>query len=344
MMKYALLANPGHNRVYFETSKTLSLSELSLALSKVSTPCSDVGTSYIGGIFYVTFSSEAELNDKDIDLLSRLSFVYAIFLIDGSYLVPVEKSNYEYINSNINTILKYSGKTNELFTRMMLNVALYSSDFSLEDNIRVLDPIAGKGTTLYDGLVNGFSVYGVEIDDKSARDAYAYVKKYLETEKYKHTTRVERFSGDSKSFKSTRLIFDIARSKDELRNKQFKHFELVSGNSAYCDKYFKKNFFNLIVGDLPYGVQHGNVAGVRGGSSLTRNPEELIKSCIDSWYNVLMPGGCLVLAWNTFVFPREKFIDILEGTGLTVLKDGVYSEFIHRVDQSIKRDIIVAKK
>jgi len=111
----------------------------------------------------------------------------------------------------------------------------------------------------------------------------------------------------------------------------------------YADRFFKNNSFNLIVGDLPYGVQHGNVS-MQKKSSLTRNPNELLSVCLNGWYNVLKPDGIIVLAWNNFVLSRDKFVDLLSENGFTVFNDGAYLDFGHRVDQSINRDIIVAKK
>jgi hypothetical protein len=37
-------------------------------------------------------------------------------------------------------------------------------------------------------------------------------------------------------------------------------------------------------------------------------------------------------------------VEVLAGHGLEVLDDGPYREFRHRVDQSIMRDIIIARK
>lgn len=346
MNKYAILANPGHNRVYFEASKKLSISELTIGLAKVSCKCFDIKERYIADTFYIAFTTENSLSAADIFILSKLSFVYAIFEsvdIDNiEYLRPITKPTFQYMDTNISSILKYNGKTNEIFTRMMINVALFSSKY-INDEIKLLDPIAGKGTTLYEGLICGYNVYGVEIGDKVVKESYRYMKKYLETERYKHTTKVEKISGENKSFVASRYIFNIAKTKEELKENKTKHFEMISGNSTFTNKYFKKNYFNLIVGDLPYGVQHGNVTNQKQ-SSLTRNPQELLSACLNGWYQVLRPEGVIVLSWNTYVLPREQFVELLEGAGFSVFKDGVYVEFEHRVDQSIKRDIIVAKK
>ncbi len=346
MIKYAIIANPGHNRVYFETSKQLSKAELGVAIKHFSVVCSPPQEEYIENVFYITFTTEQSLSEHDLDTLSRLSFVYAIFkcvtIDEIRYLLPVARTSYQYIDDNISSILKYTGKTNELFTRMMINVGVNSTRF-VGQRIKMLDPVAGKGTTLYEGLIYGYDVYGIEIGDKVVNEAYAYMRRFLESEKYKHQTHTEKISGEHKSFSAKRFIIDIAKDKDELKNKATKHFEMVAGNSAFADKYYKKNTFHLIVGDMPYGVQHGNITNEKQ-SSITRNPKELLKACLKGWHNVLKSGGALVLGWNNFVFPREVFVSLLESYGFEVKTEPVYLEFEHRVDQSIRRDIIVAIK
>lgn len=346
MNKYAILVNPGHNRVYFKTAKKLSISELKIGLSKLSSKCLDIRERYIANVFYITFTTENSLSTDDIFLLSRLSFAYAIFeivFIDKlEYLRPITTPRFQYMDTKISSILKYTGKTNEIFTRMMINVGLFSSKY-FNDEIKLLDPLAGKGTTLYEGLICGYDVYGVEIGKKVVNESYRFMKRYLETERYKHTTMIKKISGENKSFVASKYIIDIARTKEELKENKSKHFEIIAGNSIYIDKYFKRNFFNLLVSDLPYGVQHGNVTNQKQ-SSLTRNPQELLSACLSGWYHVLKPDGVIVLAWNTFLLSRDQLVKLLEDAGFSVFSDEVYLEFEHKVDQAIKRDIIVAKK
>jgi hypothetical protein len=347
MVTYALLTNPGHNRVYYEESKKLAAGELQLALTKLSISCGDVKSDYIAGVHYVVFSASDDLSEEDIAVIGMLSFVYAIFEIKKTrgliLLLPIMKINNRYIDENIGTILKYTGKTNELFTRMMINIALFCSDFSHLNQIRLLDPVAGKGTTLFEGLVFGYDVYGIEIGEKIVSEAYHFLKKYLETEKYKHTVKTEKVSAPDKAFKVIRHSFDIAKTKEEQKGGNLKHVELIAGNSANTDKFFKKNFFHLIVGDLPYGVQHGNVTNEKQ-SSLTRNPKELLNACLPAWYRTLMNGGTLVLSWNLLVLPRENMVSLLNKSGFTVIDGDSLMNFRHRVDRSINRDIVVAKK
>jgi len=228
------------------------------------------------------------------------------------------------LDSEVNTILKYSGKTNELFTRLMLNLAQFHMKTSVE-NLNILDPLAGKGTTLFEALVQGHNAYGVEADVKLASESVVYLKKYLETAKYKHETHKERVSGD------TRNQIKIARTKGEAA----KHFEMVAGDTRNVSTYFKKNFFHAIIADLPHSKKPQNAA-------VTRNALGLIVDAMPGWVRVLKPGGVIVLAWNLFLIPREELAEVLTQNGITVVDTGM--DFAHRVDQATDRDVIIAKK
>lgn len=344
-MLYAILYNPGHNRVYFDTSLKLSISEFNIAAKNFSTGFDDVRSQNLFGIEYLTFQTNDELSDSDIRIIFELSFIYALFKaenINGEfYLKPIQSNKKNFVSDSIGTILKYTGKTNEIFTRMMINVAYYSQPN--RENIKLLDPLAGKGTTLYEGLIKGFDVYGIEIGDKVVSESYHFLKKFLETSKYKFEYNSLRISGPDKSFSALRHTFETAETKEAFKNKMTKTIEMIAGNSMYADKYYKKNYFDIIVGDLPYGIQHGNVTNEKQ-SSLTRNPSELLNACLPAWLNVLKNDGVIVLAWNKNVLPRKKLEQIFEEKGLTVENDEAYLRFEHRVDQSILRDIIAVRK
>ena len=347
MQKYALLANPGHNRVYFEESKKLASVELELALPCLSVSCSEIASTVLGGIYYLTFTAEAALAASDLAVLSHLSFVYAIFRVveqeSETALFPVPLANYAYIGADIGTILKYTGKTNELFTRMMINAALFASGDCTFVGKRLLDPVAGKGTTLFEGLVYGMDVYGVEIGERVVGEACRYLQKYLQTGKYKHSVKIERVSGAGRSFTAERRHFELARGREEAKRGEYRVFEMVAGNSCYVNGLYRKNYFDVIVGDLPYGVQHGNVTN-EGQSKLTRSPAELLRACLPAWREVLRRNGTVALAWNVNVLTRSAVEQTLEDAGFTVLRGGAYDRFQHRVDQAILRDVVLAKK
>lgn len=347
-MNYLILQHPGHNRVYYNAADKMALAELQLACNQVSVECTNIEIKVIEDIRYLSFSTEKKINDEDLELISRLSFVFALFTseeINGkTVLNPIRKTKYEYLDGKIGSLLKYQGKTNELFTRMMLNVALLSSNYNYSDKINLLDPVAGKGTTLFEGAVNGFNAYGIEIEPKHVQETALFFKKYLETERLKHlaTSRQVYGSGKANAVFSNEITY--ALSKEEFKDKDSaKTLGIVNGDTKDASNYFKKEYFHLIVGDLPYGIVHGNKASKKEKSN-TRNPWGLISECLPSWHKTLKKGGVIVVAWNSFLISRHKLARLFTEHGFEVLNDAIYNEFEHMVDKSIKRDIVVAKK
>lgn len=348
MLEYAILLNPGHNRVYFDASKKLSLLEFKISSEILSKKVLEFCFKDILGIEYLVFKTDDEILEEDIIIISRLSFTYGIFqlikLEDNIYLKPIYKHSSYYFNEDISMILKYSGKTNELFTRFMLNIAvsIYSIGKDVKETLLLLDPVCGKGTSLFEGLLLGISSYGIDINSKSIHEAYIYFKKYLEMKKYKHTSHIEKFSDPIKKIHSKRIQFSLAKNKEDKKSGNTLNLQLIDGDSKFADSFFKKDTFHIIVADLPYGVKHGSKVGNAEG--FTRNPEEFLNNSIPAWIKVLKTDGILIMSWNSFVLKRNYMEKILKENGLKILLNENPHAFDHRVDQAINRDIVIAMK
>ena len=348
MLRYLLLRNPGHNRVYYLESEKLALAELTLTTKRFEQPCDEIQSVDIAGINYLSFTIGQVLSEAELKWLSNLSFIFALYQQSAdtpeSVLHPVELTPPGYVDPKISMLLKYGGKTNEIFTRMMVNVGLLSSDFGFDESFQMLDPVAGKGTTLFEGAVRGFDVTGIEMERKMVHDSTIFFKKFLEQDKYKHTLSKHAMYSSSTGSEAFIQLFEYAPDKQSFKlETSRKHLAIIGGNAIHSRRYFKVEKFHLIVGDLPYGIAHGN-RGHKKHSSRTRSPAELMESCLPEFYKILKTGGSLVLAWNKFVWPREDFVALLTSTGFQVLDTDPYDQFTHRVDQSIKRDIVVARK
>ena len=348
MLRYLILRNPGHNRVYYLESEKLALAELSLTTNRFEQHCGDIESIDIADINYLSFTVEQKLSETELIWLSNLSFIFALFQQSTdsaeSALHPVTLTPHSHVDPKISMLLKYSGKTNEIFTRMMINVGLVSSDFGFDDSIQMLDPVSGKGTTLFEGAVRGFDVTGIEMEQKMVHETTTFFKRFLEQDKYKHTLSKHAMYSSSTGNEAFIQLFEYAQDKDAFKTESTRnHLAIISGNAIHSRRYFKAEKFHLIVGDLPYGIAHGNRAKKKH-TSLTRSPAELMDTCLSDFHKILKTGGTLVLAWNKFVWPREDFVELLTANGFQVLEADPYDQFTHRVDQSIKRDIVVARK
>lgn len=337
---YALLEHPVHRRIYTDAAREIALAELRLAGRCLA----DGGEAYVDGFggpdCFVIAAREDEL-----PLLAGLSFVYAAYELRGTadepLLRPVALPP-AYLDENVTSILKYAGKTNERFTRLLVNAAVFAGDFARAPRLSLLDPVAGKGTTLFEALSRGYDASGMEIGGRVVHEASVYLKKYLETAKYKHTLETDRVSGENRVFTAERYRFTLGRDKREIAESPHR-VTMVAGDARYADRCFPKESFEGIVGDLPYGIEHGNVTNEKQ-TGITRSPSELLDVCLPAWRRVLKPGGAMALAWNTFVLPRAAMREVVEKHGFRVLEDAPFDAFAHRVDQAIRRDILVARR
>ena len=229
-MTYAILFHPGHNRVYFDTSVALSAAEFAVVGAKMPAKPENIRVEEIEGLAFLLFDTADALREADTDILSDLSFLYGIFeVLPDGLMRPVRKTRTDFVDDSISQILKYTGKTNEIFTRMLINIAAYSLDEMPKDRpIRLLDPIAGKGTTLYEGLVKGYDTAGIEIGDTVVNEAFHFLKRFFETAKYKFDHDSVRISGPGKSFTALKHTFTVAPTKEDYKAKNVRTLEFVA--------------------------------------------------------------------------------------------------------------------
>jgi hypothetical protein len=343
MARYALLIRPSANRVYANSSVMLTQAELEVfSRSVLGGRLGDVAASTIGGVRYITFT--ADLSGRDAAFLANLSSAYALFEVEGGLLRPVELRPLDRFDDDLITIQKYPGKTNEQFTKLLLNVTLLSSAFApamLERRLAVIDPLCGRGTALNQALMYGFDAAGVDIDQKDVEAYSAFILTWLKRKRIKH--RVD-FSGPvrrNRQVVARRLQLRLAATKEEFAAGQVQRLDVVSADTARALDFFRPASFDLLVADAPYGVQHGSRTPAK---PLARGPLALLAGAAGVWATLLRSGGAAGIAWNTFAAPRDAAAKILAGAGLEPMESGPYLAFRHRVDQAIVRDILVARK
>jgi hypothetical protein len=339
----ALLILPSANRVYAGTSAALTRAELQVFNQSVlGGRLGEACEATIGGVPYVTFASD-ELDARDAAFLANLSSVYALFQIEGDLLRPVALRSLDRFDDDLITIPKYQGKTNEQFTKLLLNVTLLSSAFApdmLDRQFAVLDPLCGRGTTLNQALMYGFDATGIDLDQKDFEAYSAFIQAWLKRKRIKHHAErgpVRR----NRQVLGRRLQISLSAAKEDFRAGVTQHLDVVNADTTRALDIFRPESFDLLVADAPYGVQHGSRSSARG---LTRSPVDLLAEAAPVWAGLLRGGGACGIAWNTLVARRDAAAEILAGAGLEPLDSGPYLAFQHRVDQAIVRDVLVARK
>jgi hypothetical protein len=345
MAGYALLLLPSANRVYAAAAAGgLARAELELfGQTALAGGIGEISGATIGGVEYVTFEAPA-LDAGAVAILSNLSAGYALFERAGGLLRPVGLHPLDRYDDDLITIQKYQGKTNEQFTKLLLNVTLLSSAFAAEmltSKLTVLDPLCGRGTTLNQALMYGFDAAGVDRDQQDFAAYRAFIQTWLQRKRLKHHVGYDGPVRRNGKVVARRLQVSMAPGREAWKTGATQLLDVVNADTMTAAEFFRPASAHVVVADAPYGVQHGSRSAAAG---LARGPLGLLSQAVPGWAAVLRPGGAIGIAWNTLVARREDAARVLAASGLEPLTEPPYLSFRHRVDQAIVRDILIARK
>ena len=334
-MKIALKITPQRSTQYADMADVLAAPEL--LASPLGAAVQDISPVTLAGQAYLLATLDDALSpDAIMPILSRLgatSEVHEYFDqlgdVQGPLLRPMEPQFTPFIPIEMAEVRRYKGKTNELFTQVLLNIALFAGAYAQQftDRLRILDPLAGGGTTLFLALAGGHDAFGIELERQDIETTAVFIRQYLHSEHipFKELDERGRRAGRRYQFeighkKATRVLV-LAHGDTHAANL---HMQEVPGGPH----------MHAIVGDLPYGIQHfGEVAA-------------LLQKALPVWEQLLLPGGTLALAWNATRIERANMVALVEQSAhLKVRNDPPYTQLVHTVDRVIKkRDIVVAVK
>lgn len=242
----------------------------------------------------------------------------------GPWLRPLETGFAPTLPAELAVARRYRGKTNEVLCHFMCNLARAASRYRGQPwrDLRVFDPLAGGGTVLFTALMLGAEAAGVEQDAQDVQSTVAYVRQFCQEARIPCRVQEERLRKVGRRTTFT-LGKEPARRCTLAQGRTEQSATLVAG--------FKPQ---LIVTDLPYGIQHD-------GPLL-----DLLGAGLPVWAKMLPIGGALVMAWDATRFTRDEMVNTVAAVGpFDVLDDPPYDQLAHRVDRVIKqRDILVARR
>jgi hypothetical protein len=319
---------PQRSTQYAELATVLAPAEL--RLSTFGDQIGETQPRRLGELDYLQFHLPAEPDDAGARELGMLSMTSAFFVhydrigdVAGPLLRPIETHVHWALPPDLLTARRYRGKTNEMFTQFMCNVARASSALAGRpwETLRVFDPLCGGGTTLFAALILGASAAGVDQAAKDVESTVTYLQGFLRTHGIAARLKQERFKGLGR-----RHLFTIGKGQGQT-------CLLAHGDTAESAALIAGFRPHLIVTDLPYGIQH------RG------ELEALLGSGLPVWAELLPPSGALVMAWDSSRFPRDEMVELVQALSpLAALNDPPYDALAHRVDRVIKqRDVVVAR-
>jgi hypothetical protein len=338
MKKLALKITPQRSTQY--ANMTERLAEPELLASPIGAVIAHIKPVTLAGQAYLLVSlDDGSVSSRCIEIqhilprLGATSEAYEFFErigdVEGPFLRPLEATFTPFLPLEIAEIRRYKGKTNEVFTKVLLNIAVFAGAFAQQNTgrLRILDPLAGGGTTLFLALSDGYDAFGIEHQKQDVETTIVFLRQYL------HSIHIPFKELDERGRRSGRRYqFEIGH-KGETRR-----FVLAHGDTRDANLHMQEvpggPHMHAIVGDLPYGIQHfGEIA-------------DMLSTALPAWENILLPGGTLALSWNATRIERAAMLDLIEKyTHLRVRNDPPYTQFEHTVDRVIKkRDILVAVK
>lgn len=252
--------------------------------------------------------------------LARRSFVQGLFALDGSSMRPLAVDVGFGLPEALVTADRYRGKTHERVTQLAVQLAIDACRVEGGPR-RLLDPMAGRGTTLWWAARHGLDSVGVEREADALDALHRHTKRQTKLLRLSHRHH-KGFVGKKNRDGVGRFV-SYQLGEVSVR--------LVAGDTREVPKLLQGQRFDLVVCDLPYGIQF------RGGP---QRLVDLVRAAVPGWVASLRAGGAMALVFNTYQPTREQLCSALAQEGCEVLPFTAP----HRMSESIVRDVVVARR
>ncbi len=335
-MKYCFQLLHHANIRYQESLNLLGAAELSAILQAMDIHA-PVAQQTIGGAPFLCFDAPA-MSPAQLAQCARHSALAFFSTEEGGLLRPMDVSRSDYLPRDLAEVLKYKGKTSATFTHMMINLARTASPvFDAQTPPTVLDPLCGRGTTLFVALQQGMNSVGMDMDRRDLKEAADYLSRYLQFHRLKH--RLEQGACTARGQSIPDALYTLASSKQAFQAKDTRSLRLLLGDTGCIGQLMKKTPADLLVTDLPYGVQHAPQAGHR-----PENFAGMLRRVLPAWHDALKPGAGVAISFNSLTLSRQTLAELLSAAGFTPREDPPYTHLEHFVEQAVTRDVVIASR
>ncbi len=226
-----ILVSPLAKGAYFAQYLDVARSELQIHF-----PNTDIRHTKIGAMDFFTM----DMQDISLPAILKLSFVQGVFCeSETGGLIPFSIQPDFLLPEALVFGAKYQGKTNELVTQLAINLGLFFCSTKQKQKT-LLDPMAGKGTTLLWGMRYGLNVTGIEQDTDAPPALHRHIKKQTKLHRIKHSH--DKGSVGKKNKDGAGEFINYEMEGQRLR--------LISGDSRNTPELLREQRFDLIISDI----------------------------------------------------------------------------------------------
>ena len=337
-MRYAMLLKPHSNVRYRHSLEKLAMTELSCILNAWKIPASPA-LIHLGSEPFLVFSASALTARQWSEISANAGCCFTAELREDDSLAPLPRAGRSYYPEELSELMKYKGKTNADFTRLLLHCARAASQYAHCDGpLTILDPMCGKGTTLFCALEEGDHAVGIDVDAKALREADQLLGRSLKMNRFKHK-REESSLTVPRGAPVRSVGYRLSSSSESRKAGNELTFRLLNGDLRALPSVLARESCHLAAADLPYGVQHAPSDG-KNVASLKRFAFQVCESC----FAVLKHGGAIALSFNTYTLNRRDVLEATQAAGFRPLNEAPYNGFAHWVEQAVDRDAVLAVK
>ena len=333
-MHYCFQLLPHPNIHYAQALRTLGANELTCMLQALGCNA-PVSVETIGGADFFAFEAE-ELSPAQLNALAGHSSLLLMAAREGELLRPLPVQRADYLPRELAEVLKYKGKTSATFTRMMINCALAAAGLTgTTKPVTVLDPICGRATSCFCALEMGMNAVGVDMDRNDLREAMNYFSRYCTMRKLKHG--LKQASETCGKHAVPTATYTLADTKEHYAAGDTRTLRLYHADTTLTGTLLRKHPADILVADLPYGVQHAPQDGKK-----TDGFQRMLSRALPAWKQAVKKGGAVAVSFNVLTLPRQKLAQLMEEAGFRVLTEPCWADNEHFVEQAVRRDLIIA--
>ena len=311
--RISILVSPTSQGAFFHQWETIALKECALIFPETKPQLNSMGSMRF---------IELEAPESALSSLTRLSCAQGFFERTGDGLRPLSLVPDFPLHQDFITGTKYRGKTNEVLTQALVNIGRHFLPTDFQGKLKLLDPMCGRGTTLLWALQYGFMAKGIEQDPKALDDFERHVKKWCKIHRVKHRFERGRLTRDKKGTQGRFVEWQAADGA----------IRMVCGDTTQASNLLNRERFDLLVTDIPYGVEHTQ--------GRKRSPLDTLRGAAPEWAQLMAKQGVLVLSFNSNLPKRNQLKACFVDAGLVELD----FELPHRMSESILRDVMVLQR